>query len=70
MFSQPEIKKWGIFYPEREERVAKDFYNCLERTLVNCGFSFARPALFKLYGNSLSFETWQRELSDKIRPSV
>jgi aubergine-like protein len=70
MYEQPEFKTWGIFYPERDEKVAKDFYNTIEKSLSQFGFSYAKPALFKLQGNPQRFETWEKSLKANLRPGV
>lgn len=70
MYEQPEFKTWGIFYPERDEKVAKDFYNTIEKCLTQFGFTYAKPALFKLQGNPQRFDTWEKSLKANLRPGV
>lgn len=70
MYEQPEFKTWGIFYPERDEKVAKDFYATIEKCLQQFGFTYAKPALFKLQGNPQRFDTWEKSLRANLRPGV
>jgi aubergine-like protein len=69
MFSQPQIKIWGIFYCARDEKIAKKFVDWIGKSIKTFNYSsISRPALFPV--ESTRYSDWETVLKKNLNPKV
>lgn len=68
MFSQPEIKCWGIFCSEQDRKNCTRFLDTLKQSINTFGYKVAAPKVF--YVKSKFFEDWKDILKSSLNPNV
>lgn len=68
MLKQPDMKIWGIFYCERDERVAKQFVDTIGKSLKTFQYTVSKPAMFKVRSNN--FNDWKDIFGKNLNPKV
>jgi len=70
MFTQPELKTWGIFHGDRDAQIANQFASTLKQCLDQCGYKDSAPPMMCAVKPGMRADAWIRELQDKINDGV
>ena len=57
MYEQPLLKKWGIFFQERDSPSAAEFQKIMARVIEDFGYPTKGMASFKISGHNI--ELWK-----------
>ncbi len=69
MYEQPPLKKWGIFYGDRDEQTAKTFKTTMDACLKQIGYEADAPALFPVKPG-MKIDAWLQALKKNLNPSI
>ncbi|CDW80416.1 macronuclear development protein 1 [Stylonychia lemnae] len=68
MYSQPEIKKWGIFYSDFDRKTAIQFLETLEKCSQQFKYKILKPREFQMKGTR--FQDWEQAIRENLDGSV
>jgi hypothetical protein len=65
MFTQPAMKKWGIFFGDRDGQIANQFKSTMKQCLDQVNFDSNEPEMYTVKPG-MKADAWIKELKNKI----
>lgn len=69
MFTQTELKTWGIFYGDRDAQVGNQFKSTMEECLKTCGYANNAPNMVQVKPG-MQAQAWIKELKAQLNEGV
>merc|ERR1712048_1339663 len=69
MFTQPPMKKWGIFHGDRDAQTANQFKSTMKQCLDQVGFEADDPAMYSVRPG-MKADAWIRELKKHLNDDI
>lgn len=61
MFSQTQLKTWGIFHGDRDAQIANQFKSTMQQCLDQCGYEKSEPKMCQVRPG-MRVDAWIRAL--------
>lgn len=69
MFTQPEMKTWGIFHADRDGQVANQFKSTMQQCLDQCGYAKNEPNMVSVRPG-MKLDAWIKALKEQLNEGV
>lgn len=63
MFTQPELKTWGIFHGDRDSQIANQFKSTMAECLNTCGYPKTEPNMVQVRPG-MKVDAWIKALRE------